>query len=104
MISVISLGAVPLFESSVSQDLPDFEEMTYEACERYIALIRQKFGKEPLGVSLIIVSPAIAIPNYYEVECYFDGQNFKAVQYVLNCKQHLPKTWNDSKPPLIPLN
>lgn len=104
MFSVISLGAVPLFEPPVSQDLPNFEDKTYKACEQYIALIRRKVGREPLGVNFIIASPAVAYPNYFQVECLFDGQNFRAVQYVLRCKEHLPKTWRDNSPPLPVLN
>ena len=104
MISMINLGANPILEPLLPQFVKDYEEESLSQCYRYIDLLRKKFGKEPIGVHLLVVSNAYQYPNLYEVECHFDNENYKAVQYVLNCKLYLPKTWKDSAPVSAPVN
>ena len=103
MLSVISLGAAPLLEYSLSQQIPDSPDMAYQDCERLIKLIRLKFGDEPQRVKFVITSPPVAIP-YYVVECYFDNTDFRAVQYLIRVKIDFPKTWDDILPKFVSLN
>lgn len=104
MFSIVKLGAVPLLEKAIEPTTQSCIDQAYEECEQYLDLIRQKIGEEPLGVHLIIVSSAFPYPNFWEIECHFDGQNPKAFQYALECKENLPNTWEDTQKPSLSSN
>lgn len=104
MLAIVQFGASPLFEMPIPSHVPDWEEQCFQQCQNFIDLLRQRFGREPVGVLFHISSPPIAFPNYFEVDCWYDSEDFNCVRYVLHCKQYMPRTWQDTNPPFVPLN
>jgi hypothetical protein len=101
--AVISLGASPLLEYSCLQQMSHNPRKSHEYCEQLITLIRLKFGDEPQRVKFVIDTLATGY-SYYVVECYFDSEDFRAVEYVLRVSLHFPTTWDDILPSFVSLN
>lgn len=103
MHKIIPLGSAPSLEPYLRSS-PDFEKRFIAQCFRFIDLLREKFGDEPPGASFFIAAPVVPYPNLWEVVYHYHIENLEAHCYIVRCLKYRPTTWNDRKPPEIPLN
>lgn len=95
----LSIGSSPYDEKcvQVQQNVDYLPEMRKE-CQRFIELLRKKFGPEPTGAGLYIKSNDHDFGPYLEVNCRFDDQLPESVVYAFACEAHSPQTWTDDTP------
>lgn len=87
----IELGTAPIDEKCVQIGDPNYYEKATIECTRFIALIRKKFGDEPIGARLRIKSNSHDFGEYYEVVCNYS--NDEAEQYALSIENNTPSKW-----------
>jgi hypothetical protein len=73
----------------------DYMSRARTECQRFITLLRRKFGPEPEGARLAVKSFLHDFGNYLDVVCYFDEALLESVEYALHCEDNLPATWDD---------
>lgn len=91
----IELGSTPADEDCAQVGSENYEERARAECERYIALLRTKFGTEPETARLAIKGFPHDFGRYYEVVCYFDDGNEVATEYAYLLESKAPTTWKD---------
>ena len=95
MENYLVLAPAPIEEDCVSVGEEDYMPRARAECQRFIALLRKKFGPEPEGARLAIKSFLHDFGNYLEVICYFDETLPESAAYALYCEDNLPATWDD---------
>ena len=101
MENYLVLAPAPTEEDCVCVGEEDYMSRARAECQRFIALLRKKFGPEPEGARLAVKSFLHDFGNYLEVVCYFDETLPESVEYALHCEDNLPATWDDaSRTPL----
>jgi hypothetical protein len=94
----VEIGAAPPDEVPMQLG-PNYEpELAIEECRRYIRLLRQVFGPEPEGATLIIRTHNHDFGIYHEVACRFSPQHPNSLLYALACEANGPLTWSDTQP------
>jgi hypothetical protein len=96
MENYLVLAPAPIEEDCVCVGEEDYLPRARAECQRFIALLRKKFGPEPEGARLAVKSFLHDFGNYLEVVCYFDETLPESVEYVLHCEDNLPATWDDA--------
>jgi len=89
----ITLGQTPCSERCANVGEPNYRERARAECQKYIQLLRQHFGPEPLGAHFAIKWFDHDFGPYYEVVCFYDSINELAREYALRCEDHAPMTW-----------
>jgi len=89
----LNIGSTPPAEDCAQVGSDNYYEESKKECKRYIELLREKMGNEPVGARLAIKSFPHDFGNYYEVVCYYDDSNPKAVDYAFRCESEGPETW-----------
>ena len=89
------LAPAPPEEECVRVGEEDYLPRARAECQRFIALLRQKFGPEPEGARLAVKSCLHDLGNDREVVCYCDENLPESVAYALHCEDNLPATWDD---------
>ncbi len=96
-LNCIQIGSTPPEEDCAQVGAPDYTERVTEEANRYIELIRQKFGKEPDGAKLAVQPNCHDFGTYHQVVCYFELDNLDAERYALACEWYGPTDWNDDE-------
>ncbi len=96
MENYLVLAPAPTEEDCVCVGEEDYLPRARAECQRFIALLRKKFGPEPAGAHLAVQSFLHDFGNYLDVVCYFDENLPESVAYALHCEDNLPATWDDS--------
>ena len=95
MRNYVELGATPFGEDCVQVGTPDYHDLAKKECQRYIDLLRKKFGEEPEGARLAIKSFPHDFGSYLEVVCYYDEDNEKSGEYAYNMEATSPEYWSE---------
>jgi len=95
MPSYLSLAPAPVEEDCVQLGTDDYTARARAECQRFIALLRKKFGPEPLGARFAVKTFAHDFGEYLEVVCCFDETLPESVEYAYRCEENLPATWDD---------
>jgi hypothetical protein len=90
----IDIGSSPAAEDCVQVGTEDYSILAREECKRFIEFIRKHKGPEPENARLAIKGNPHDFGTYYEVVCYFDDEDEKAVEYAFACESDLPETWD----------
>jgi hypothetical protein len=96
MENYLVLAPAPTEEDCVCVGEEDYLPRARAECQRFITLLRKKFGPEPEGARLAVKSLLHDFGNYLEVVCYFDETLPESVEYALHCEDNLPATWDDA--------
>jgi len=96
MQNYLVLAPAPIEEDCVCVGEEDYMPRARAECQRFIALLRKKFGPEPTGARLAVKSFPHDFGDYLEVICYFDETLPESVEYAYTCEANLPATWDDS--------
>jgi hypothetical protein len=72
MENYLVLAPAPTEEDCVCVGEEDYMPRAWAECQRFIALLRKKFGPEPEGARLAVKSFMHDFGDYLEVVCYFD--------------------------------
>jgi len=91
----LTIGSSPAEEDCAQVGDDDYDQKSREECQRFIELIRKKFGDEPKGARLSIKSFLHDYGSYREVVCYYDDEFPKSVDYAFNVENNAPATWED---------
>ena len=92
----LTLAPVPVEEDCAQVGTDEYTARARAECQRFIALLRKKFGPEPDGARLAVKSFPHDFGDYLEVICYFDDTLPESVEYALHCEDNLPATWDDA--------
>ncbi len=95
MENYVALAPAPIEEHCVCVGEEDYMPRARAECERFIALLRKKFGPEPEGARLAVTSFPHDFGDYLEVICSFDDTLPASVEYAFRCEDNLPTTWDD---------
>jgi hypothetical protein len=95
MENYLVLTPAPTEEDYVCVGEEDYMSRARTECQRFITLLRRKFGPEPEGARLAVKSFLHDFGNYLDVVCYFDEALLESVEYALHCEDNLPATWDD---------
>ena len=96
MENYLVLAPAPSEEDCVCVGEDNYMPRARAECQRFIALLRTKFGAESEGARLAVKSFMHDFGDYVEVVCYFDENLPDSVEYALHCEANLPATWDDS--------
>ena len=88
----INIGPAPAEEDCAQLGTPDYPECSRQECNRFIALIRRAFGKEPEGARLYVKCLEHDFGSYREVVCSFDDTLPDSVAYAFRCEAEAPAT------------
>ena len=91
----VPLGPVPADEACAQAGDENYTTEVWKECNRFIALLRDTFGEEPVGALLCIQSAPHDFGTYYEVVCYYDPDIPASVDYAFRCEREAPTTWTD---------
>lgn len=96
MIDSLYIGETPHDEECVpTQDKLGYTKAQKEQCKAFIAGLRNILGQEPEGAKLFVKSNSHDFGNYYSVECKFDDNFPKSIEYAYNCESFEASTWED---------
>jgi len=95
MQNYLVLAPAPIEEDCVCVGEEEYMRRARAECQRFIALLRKKFGPEPIGARLAVKSFMHDFGDYLEVICYFDETLPESVEYAYTCEANLPATWDD---------
>ncbi len=98
MRDVIYLGQTPPEEECVQLGEPGYHERARKNCEAYAELVRHKFGPEPEGARLRVLSQSHDFGSYLELVAEFEVGDAEAERYALACDWMGPADWNDTEP------
>jgi hypothetical protein len=93
MVEFVSIGACPTEEDCVQVGSQDYARRAREQSLRFIALIRQKLGREPPGATLQLKWADRDFGRYCEVVCYYEIGNKEATDYAFRCESDAPPKW-----------
>lgn len=91
----INIGSVPCDEDCAQVGSENYHSRSRAECNRFIALLRKKFGMEPEGAKLEIKWFQHDFGQYAEVVCWFEEGNQKAEEYAFKCEAETPAKWED---------
>ena len=89
----LNIGPVPPEEDCAQLGTPDYREKAIAECRRYIKLLREMLGEEPVGAQLAIKWFQHDFGSYCEVVCYYDNERPETLDYALKCEGDGPLTW-----------
>ena len=89
----ISLGSSPSEEECVQVGSLRYIMRAKKECQRFLALIREKLGPEPLGAQLKVKRFPHDFGSYLEVVCLFEEDNEEARAYAYKCEAEAPTRW-----------
>lgn len=89
----IEIGPGPSDEDIAQIGDEDYTERNIDECNRFIKLIRETVGPEPVGARLKARSFSHDFGYYREVICCFDGSIPEAVEYAFKCEREAPARW-----------
>lgn len=89
----ITLGSSPVNEFCAQVGEDDYLEKAREESQRYLDLLKKKFGPEPEGARLSVKSFAHDFGTYHEVVCWYDESFPKSADYAFDIEGNLPLTW-----------
>ncbi|PNX48816.1 MAG: hypothetical protein BV459_01490 [Thermoplasmata archaeon M11B2D] len=95
MMDSIYIGSTPWDEPCAQVGEPGYAEKAMDECNRFIALLRKKFGPEPEGARLFIKRNLHDFGTYLSVECKYEVGNEAAEKYAYRCESETPATWDD---------
>jgi hypothetical protein len=93
--SFISLGCAPYNEDCVQTTDGDYSSKGRDECNRYIELLRKKFGNEPQGARLKIARERHDFGYYYDVAIDVDTDIEEAIEWAFNIERNAPANWDD---------
>jgi len=91
----IEIGSSPCDEDCAQLGSDNYYEQSHKECKAFINQLRRQFGDEPDGAKLRIKSNNHDFGTYYEVVCYFEEDNKKAIDYALKCEGKTPANWDE---------
>ena len=94
----MNIGSTPPEEDCAQVGAEDYRERTRAETNRYIEVLRQKLGREPIGARLAVKGFQHDFGTYYEVVCYYNEDFPDSLNYALACEGYGPKTWDDTAP------
>ncbi|MBI4671767.1 MAG: hypothetical protein HY741_08890 [Chloroflexi bacterium] len=94
----IDLDTTPVEEQGAQVGEPDALRKMKDEARRMQALLRQKLGEPPMGVSFGVYRNEHDFGPYYSLRVYYDTTSSDAVAYALACEGEFPETWNDTTP------
>ena len=89
----IEIGPSPCNENCVQVGDDNYATAAREECLRFIQLIRNTLGPEPVGAELKVKGFPHDFGTYYEVVCYYNEDDEVSTQYAFNCESGAPDTW-----------
>lgn len=101
MTDFIYIGPSPPDEECVQVGTPDYANLAWTECTRYIQLLRAFFGEEPPGCQLKIRTEPHQFGQYMEVICEYTVE--AGPEYALNCESNGPQKWTDVPSSSAPL-
>ena len=93
----IELGSAPYNEDCAQVGSKDYISDALQEGERYIKMLRRRFGKEPVHAKLAIKAFHHDFGTYHEVVCYYNEDDAESEGYCLWIENNLPGDWNDDK-------
>ena len=94
MQNYLVLAPTRIEENCVCVGEEDYLPRTRAECQRFITLLRTKFGPELEGARLAVTSFLHDFGPYLEVICYFEENLPESVAYALHCEDNLSATWD----------
>lgn len=92
----ISIGPAPYDEDCVQVSIGEsYLPKMRKECQRFIELLRKKFGNEPLGARLYIKSEQHDFGPYLEVVCEYDENEAESVKYAFELESQCPAKWDE---------
>lgn len=91
------IGASPPEENCVQIGNTNYEVEARAECNRYIDLIRKKFGPEPIGAKLKIKKEYHDAGPYLEVIVEYHDELADSVNYAYAVEANGPVNWSDDK-------
>lgn len=92
----IDLDTSPVDEEGAQVGEPDALRKMKDEARRTEALLRQKLGEPPAGVSFGTYRNEHDFGPYYSLRVYYDTTRADAVGYALACEGEFPETWDDN--------
>lgn len=89
----LNLGPTPAEEPAAQLGEPDYETRARAECQRYIDLLRKKFGPEPQGSKLKVRSFSHDFGRYFEVIVTYRDTDQESFDYALKLEEEAPATW-----------
>lgn len=88
-------GPTPCDEECAQVGSARYAERATAECERFIALLRRKFGPPPDGAHFRVKAHRHDFGTYYEVALSFYADNEAHAAYALRVDNNLPTKWYD---------
>jgi hypothetical protein len=92
-VDYVTLGTTPVDEPCAQVGSPDYIRQAQAECVRFIDLLRDRFGPEPLGARLGIKRFSHDFGDYIEVVCHYDTEETAAAEYAFRLEDELPERW-----------
>ena len=89
----VTLGPVPSDENCAQVGEDDYEARARRECKRFIDLLRETFGPEPVGAYLSTKGFPHDFGTYYEVVCYFNERVPESIEYAYRLERDAPTRW-----------
>jgi hypothetical protein len=95
------IGSSPCDEPGAQVGDPGYSIKAQDECERFIALLRKKFGPEPDGARLSVKGFPHDFGEYFEVVCWYYPDT-PSEEYALLLEGNAPAKWSDDAPYVAP--
>lgn len=90
----IDLGPVPHDETPMQIGSKEYSSSkALKECQRYVELLKKKFGEPPDGAGFKIECNDHDFGVYYSVVCYFDDKKQESIEYAFKCDNEAPSNW-----------
>ena len=91
--NVVALGPAPAQEIPARPGDSDYAARAFAQCQRFIAVLRRRFGPEPRGARLGVRRSDQDFDPYLEVVVRFDDGDPAARAYADRCDRDAPARW-----------
>lgn len=93
----LTLGPTPGEEPCAQVGESDYRDKALAECQRFILLLRKKFGPEPEGAWLSVKWFPHDFGEYCEVVCHYTTDSQASVDYAYRCDNEAPATWEEEE-------
>ena len=97
----LTIGSSPCDEPCAQVGTPGYDTLAPAECERFVALLRKKFGEEPPGATICVESFPHDFGCYHEVVVKY-YPNTPSEAYALLLEGNAPAKWSDDTPFVAP--
>lgn len=92
---ILNLTCTPHDEPCAQVGSDGYRKNSFLECEALIDQLRRKYGPEPAGARLKMISNPHDFGTYYEVGIQYNEDNEEAVEYALLLESGIPSNWDE---------